>query len=170
MADLPTRQVGPIDVFTAAASAFAPAPLALAPLPIISFPSHPPLLHRESPLLARPPSSNFTEAPWSHSTEEEAINLAAPSIYLPLPHSTHTVLAPSFVLSVFLSTYHATIDHLTATAAAALAPKSVENDFLKRNRTTARMKSRQGVFWQHLNLSEPPFADAGVQSPYSFPS
>ena len=76
----------------------------------------------------------------------------------------------SFCLSFHLPCHHATIDHLTATAAAALAPKSVENDFLKRNRTTARMKSRQGVFWQHLNLSEPPFADAGVQSPYSFPS
>ena len=49
-----------------------------------------------------PPTS--LRGPRSHSAEEEAINLAAPL----LPHSTHTVLAPSF--------FPPTIDHLTATA------------------------------------------------------
>ena len=173
---MPTRQVGPIDVFTAAASAFAPAPLALAPSPpsshshpiprcsTVSRPRSPALLHPTSPKRPGPIPRRKRPLTWPLPLS------ISPS---PLPHSTHTVLAPSFFrsfcLSFHLPCHHATIDHLTATAAAALAPKSVENDFLKRNRTTARMKSRQGVFWQHLNLSEPPFADAGVQSPYSFP-
>ena len=91
-----------------------PCPVGVGPLsPIISFPSHPPLLHRESPLLARPPSSNFTEAPWSHSTEEEAINLAAPSIYLPLPLSLIRLILCLPLLSFFLSFFPPTMPPLT---------------------------------------------------------